>query len=90
MALHQEKVTEYGVTGTYWKVTYASVDFINDNLHITISLFASSTTKGVIPMEERNYIVPLAGRDLLTGNLRYIAYNYIKTNVIEFKDATSV
>ena len=90
MALSKQKETEFGLLGSYWKITEVSIDFIHGKFRVVISLFAGKFATAMKPLESKGYLIPVTAEQLISGNLRQIAYEYIKTNDSELENAKDV
>jgi hypothetical protein len=90
MALAKEKITEFGIRGSYWKLVSIDIDFITGKFRVVLSLYAGRFATSMKPLESKGYLIPITAQQLVTGNLRAIAYDYIKANDSELEGAVNV
>jgi hypothetical protein len=89
MALSKQITTEYGLMGSYWKITNLAVNIKEMTLSVELSLYAGKFAREMKPLEARTIIIEVSNENL-AGNMRVFAYDYIKTSIEEFQTATSV
>ena len=90
MALAKEKITEFGIRGSYWKLVSVEIDFIHGKFRVVLSLYAGKFATSMKPLESKGYLIPVTAQQLISGNLRQIAYEYIKATDSDLEGAANV
>ena len=90
MALAKQVTTEFGIQGSYWKLTEVNIDFTTGKFRVVLSLYAGKFATSMKPLQGKGYLIPVTADQLISGNLRQIAYEYIKTNDSELENAADV
>ena len=83
MAIKLKKTLDSGFEAEYWRIVYIQADADDKNVNGRVVVYKNKEARlnGAKPVGESilfNFSV-----DSITGNLVLLAYNYLKTNILE-------